>query len=587
MSESIKVFIRCRPLNKKEIAMKSPGIVEFQSNQIKVKDKSFTFDHVFGTESTQNQIFDNISSNIDAIIDGYNSTIFVYGQTSSGKTFTMQGIPEMTELRGIIPNTFAYIFNKIKELNSQFLIRCSFLELYNEDLHDLLLKDKPVLELKEYPDKTVYVKDLTSVPVHSPEDMDKLMKTGNMLRSVASTNMNDESSRSHCVFTVTVEQLMDNQTVKVGKLNLVDLAGSERQSKTGATGDRLKEGAKINLSLSNLGNVISSLVENKPHVPYRDSKLTRLLQDALGGNSKTIMIATISPADYNYEETLSTLKYANRAKNIKNKPKINEDPKDTKIREYQEEIQRIKTKLQQSSTIEKSAEDISDEVLKNVESETNELIQKLEEMKSNILQKPKSLPPQEVKESDKVKRAKENLEDHNKRNESLAKEIQILENEKSIFENKYSSMVEQVKDYRRKLQELEKQKEAANADIVAMKYDFDIRVVRSKKVYADSVRDLECKQKIFDNMPKSYLESTLQRINSKLEVEEFYRLNPIEKPRLLDTSTPKYSEIMTNTKERISTYLMHGTVEAIDPLKMESMFVYLPQSSVKHLDYQE
>ncbi len=193
--------------------------------------------------------------------------------------------------------------------------------------------------------------EISMHPVHNTAECEKLMDYGWSHRSVGSTKMNDESSRSHSIFTINVE-MMDTggddggQHIRRGKLNLVDLAGSERQSKTEATGDRLKEANKINLSLSALGNVISALVDGKKkHIPYRDSKLTRLLQDSLGGNTKTMMVACLSPADNNYDETLSTLRYANRAKNIKNKPKINEDPKDAMLREYQEEIQRLKAML--------------------------------------------------------------------------------------------------------------------------------------------------------------------------------------------------------------------------------------------------
>ena len=574
--------------------MKSPCIVECTSKQIQVKDKSFTFDNVFGTESTQIQVFEAMHKLIDAIIDGFNSTIFVYGQTSSGKTFTMQGVPEMLDLRGIIPSTFEYIFNKIKDINSKFLIRCSFLELYNEEIYDLLLKGKPTLELKEYSDKTVYVKDLTTLPVNSPADMENLMKKGNLLRSVAATKMNDESSRSHCVFTILVEQLMDNQTVRVGKLNLVDLAGSERQSKTGATGERLKEGAKINLSLSNLGNVISSLVENKPHIPYRDSKLTRLLQDALGGNSKTIMIATISPAEYNYEETISTLKYANRAKNIKNKPRITEDPKDTKIREYQQEILRIKKQLEQQGITDggepNNDNDLTenDDKLKSVENETNELIRKLEELKSNILQKPKSRTPlQQLPESESVLRAKLSLEDQNKINESLQQELLKIENEKSVFEHKYTSLVDQVKAYRNKLIDLDKEKDAIALNTDKMRSDFEIRITSSKKSQADFLREVECKQKVLKSMPKSYLDGQEKRINEKLGYEAFYKAYPIGKPRILENEKPNQKEILATTKEMIKSYLMHGQVPEVSPLKMQHLFVYMPPSSVKHLDYDE
>lgn len=230
-------------------------------------------------------------------------------------------------------------------------MRASFLEIYNEEIRDLLGPDsKQKLDLKENPDSGVYVKDLSSFAVKDIPEMERWMELGNSRRSVAATKMNAGSSRSHSIFSITIETSCIGPSgepqVRMGKLHLVDLAGSERQSKTEAEGMRLKEAAKINLSLSALGNVISALVEGKSrHIPYRDSKLTRLLQDSLGGNSKTVMIAAIGPADYNFDESMSTLRYASRAKSIKNKPKINEDPKDALIRQYQEEIARLKDLL--------------------------------------------------------------------------------------------------------------------------------------------------------------------------------------------------------------------------------------------------
>ncbi|EPZ33429.1 Kinesin, motor region domain-containing protein [Rozella allomycis CSF55] len=275
---------------------------------------------------------------IESVLAGYNGTIFAYGQTGTGKTHTMEGDKDDESMRGVIPNAIIHIFNYINEnaaTGSKFLVRASFLEIYNEDVYDLLANQETKLELRERSDIGVYVKNLSSFVVNSVEEMYKLMTVGNRNRSVGSTMMNARSSRSHSIFTITVEMSFKNadgqEHIKVGKLNLVDLAGSERQSKTGATGERLKEATRINLSLSALGNVISALVDGRSkHIPYRDSKLTRLLQDSLGGNSKTLMIATLSPASYNYDETLSTLRYASRAKNIKNKPKVNEDPKNNK-----------------------------------------------------------------------------------------------------------------------------------------------------------------------------------------------------------------------------------------------------------------
>jgi hypothetical protein len=204
--------------------------------------------------------------------------------------------------------------------------------------------------LKERPDQGVYVKDLSTALVETPEKMLEIMERGNKNKHMGETMMNRTSSRSHSIFTITIENCClgaDGEAhIRVGKFNMVDLAGSEKQSKTGASGERLEEAIKINLSLTTLCNVISALVDSKrSYVPYRDSKLTRLLQDSLGGNTKTVMIANIGPADYNVEETMSTLRYANRAKNIENKPKINEDPKDAMLREFTDEINRLKEQL--------------------------------------------------------------------------------------------------------------------------------------------------------------------------------------------------------------------------------------------------
>jgi len=373
-AEAVKVVVRCRPLNSKELNDGRQRIVDMDvdAGQVKVRNpksddkeppKMFTFDQVYDWNSLQADIFD-ISAKpiIDSTMEGYNGTIFAYGQTGTGKSHTMEGKEEPPELRGIIPNTFDYIFTRIGQESGskEYLVRASYLEIYNEDIRDLLSKNPQTkLELKESTDKGVYVKDLMQFVVKSKAEINSVLHVGRKNRSVGATLMNQDSSRSHSIFTITVEmtdkfdaatataaQLKDDTHIRVGKLNLVDLAGSERQSKTGATGDRLKEGIKINLSLTALGNVISALVDGKSgHIPYRDSKLTRLLQDSLGGNTKTVMVANIGPADWNYDETLSTLRYANRAKNIQNKPRINEDPKDAMLREFQDEIKRLKALL--------------------------------------------------------------------------------------------------------------------------------------------------------------------------------------------------------------------------------------------------
>lgn len=303
------------------------------------------------------------------MLEGYNGTIFAYGQTGCGKSHTMQGpdIPpniiltsEQIAQRGIISRSFDHIFEAMSVTSGiRYLPLVSYLEIYNENIRDLLNPTitSSSLLLKEQPNEGVVVQNLSMHAVHNAEECEQLLAIGTKNRMVGATLMNAGSSRSHSIFTINLEQITtstgscnpsdDVSIIKKGKLNLVDLAGSERQAKTGATGERLKEATKINLSLSALGNVISALVDGKAkHIPYRDSKLTRLLQDSLGGNTKTLMVACISPAEYNYDETLSTLRYASRAKNISNKPVINEDPKDAMLREYQAEILKLKQQLQ-------------------------------------------------------------------------------------------------------------------------------------------------------------------------------------------------------------------------------------------------
>lgn len=284
---------------------------------------------------------------------GFNGTIFAYGQTGCGKSYTMVGVEDPASQVGVIPRAFDHIFDAISVTEgTKFLVQASYLEIYNEEVRDLLAKDKDAkkkLDLKEHPERGVYVSGLSHHQVHNRRDLERVMSIGSKNRSMGATLMNVDSSRSHCIFSVDIEMMVTedgDEMVRSGRLNLVDLAGSERQSKTGATGQRLKEATKINLSLSALGNVISALVDGKStHIPYRDSKLTRLLQSSLGGNTKTLMIACISPADDSYDETLSTLRYANRAKNIQNKPRVNEDPKDALLRQFQEEIKQLKMML--------------------------------------------------------------------------------------------------------------------------------------------------------------------------------------------------------------------------------------------------
>ena len=352
------MIARCRPLNAQEIEANTEVVVTVdeilrqcclrKSCRNEKYSKLYTFDGVYTPHCSTEKIYtDIVHPIVQSVVQGYNGTVFAYGQTTCGKTFTMEGLTKPSHKRGIIPKCCQHILKGVRNhschSNSKYLVHVSYLEIYNEEIRDLLVKESRCkLEIKEHPDKGMYVKGLSSITVDSYNDMEQIIESGSKHRSVGATLLNADSSRSHSIFVIDLELCVQNENEEFyrrGKLNLVDLAGSERQRKSGATGERLREATKINLSLCVLGNVISSLVDGKSkHIPYRDSKLTRLLQDSLGGSSRTLMIACISPGLNNYEETLSTLRYAKRAKNIKNKPRINEDPKDNLIRKYQEEI---------------------------------------------------------------------------------------------------------------------------------------------------------------------------------------------------------------------------------------------------------
>ena len=345
----------------------------------------FTFDSIFDLDSSQIDVY-NITAKqaVNSVLEGYNSTIFCYGQTGTGKTYTMEGFTynSQAEQRGIIQRTIEDIFTYIEQTsneNTKFIIRASYLQIYNESISDLLKPEKKNLQIREDKKKGIYVDLLSEWAVRTPVDLYALLKRGGSYRTTAATLMNDVSSRSHAVFVITVEQMttenIKGQThtqIKVGKLNLVDLAGSERIRITGATGQQLEESKKINKSLSCLGNVINALTDQKGriHVPYRDSKLTRLLEDSLGGNCKTTMLAMISPAHESFSESLSTLHFAQRAKKIKNRPVINEDLNNRAlIRQYELELRNLRNELEQ----------------KNKMLQSNELVMQLQEEKEQDL----------------------------------------------------------------------------------------------------------------------------------------------------------------------------------------------------------
>ena len=328
----IRVICRFRPQNKIEDSKGGMCCVEFTSaTSLRVKEHDFAFDRVFDGSATQRDIYREVQPAVQDLLDGFNATIFAYGQTSSGKTHTMQG-PDIDnpELRGVIPRVIDDIFGRVAQApeNLEFTIRASYLEIYLEKIRDLLDPARDNLQVREDRTKGIYVQGQKEVCVGSQEEVYEVLHVGQHNRAVSATGMNHQSSRSHSVFllSVTSKNTRDNST-RSGKLYLVDLAGSEKVGKTGASGTTLEEAKMINKSLSALGNVIKALTSGKSgkdqYVPYRDSKLTRLLQESLGGNARTTLIINCSPSTYNEEETLSTLRFGNRAKTIINRATAN------------------------------------------------------------------------------------------------------------------------------------------------------------------------------------------------------------------------------------------------------------------------
>ncbi|XP_070390399.1 chromosome-associated kinesin KIF4-like isoform X2 [Dermacentor albipictus] len=366
----VRVAVRCRPLVPKELTEGCQACARTcPSNQSVVLggNKTFSYDYVFGEESSQVQVYDAcVSKLLPKVFEGFNVTIFAYGQTGSGKTFTMGTCCSSNragfEDAGIIPRAVQDIFKHIS-VNTEkiFLVRVSFLEIYKEDVFDLFSKnqDRESLQIREDQNGVIKIFNLTELNVTTPEETIRLLEVGSASRSTASTNMNARSSRSHAIFTLTVEQQEKSSggAVMVAKFHLVDLAGSERAGKTKAVGERLKEGIAINQGLLSLGNVISALCNGNSHVPYRNSKLTRLLQDSLGGNSHTVMIACVSPADSNLEETLNTLRYADRARKIKNKPIVNIDPVQAEVALLRQQLQQARIELMRCRALQGDGED--------------------------------------------------------------------------------------------------------------------------------------------------------------------------------------------------------------------------------------
>ena len=467
----------------------------------------YTFDHIFDMDSTQEEVYQIAAvPAVESLIEGYNSTIFAYGQTGTGKTYTMEGFiyDYLSPNKGLIPRAIEDIFKYIeKNSNSDttFIIRVTYLQIYNESIDDLLKPEKKHLSIRENNKKSLYVEGLSEWAVRSPNDIYALLERGAQCRTKASTYMNDVSSRSHAVFTIILEQMKicnGKKRFKWGKLNMVDLAGSERVKISGATGKQLDESRRINKSLSALGNVINALTDPKTkHIPYRDSKLTRLLQNSLGGNCKTSMIAMISPYDGSYNESISTLNFAKRAKSIRIKASVNEEVnQNALISQYEKELNRLRQELNEKNEIINNNAFIKKIEMEKLQAEKdkNEALQALEKASLRFLQ-----------EREEKRKLEKKIEIMNFQMIRGGQKIKIEDTpEFKTLLQKHQILLQ--KDFNEKLSDLEKEKE----------------LIQISKEQVDSYNILLNKQKeIMDNLTNNLKEKE-DNINNLNEMIDSY-----------------------------------------------------------------
>ncbi|KAM0999623.1 hypothetical protein ACFX15_006112 [Malus domestica] len=447
---NVQVLVRCRPLSEDEVRVHTPVVISCNEGRREVAaiqniankqiDRTFAFDKVFGPASQQKELYDQaVSPIVNEVLEGYNCTIFAYGQTGTGKTYTMEGGArkkngEFPSDAGVIPRAVKQIFDILEAQVAEYSMKVTFLELYNEEISDLLAPDentkfvddksKKPIALMEDGKGGVFVRGLEEEIVCTANEIYKILEKGSAKRRTAETLLNKQSSRSHSIFSITIHikecTPEGEEMIKCGKLNLVDLAGSENISRSGAREGRAREAGEINKSLLTLGRVINALVEHSGHVPYRDSKLTRLLRDSLGGKTKTCIIATVSPSIHCLEETLNTLDYAHRAKNIKNKPEVNQKMmKSALIKDLYSEIDRLKQEVYAAR--EKNGIYIPRDRYLSEEAEKKAMAEKIERMELDSDSKDKQL--QELQElyssqqllavelSDKLEKTEKKLEE--------------------------------------------------------------------------------------------------------------------------------------------------------------------------------
>ncbi|KAL1464734.1 hypothetical protein WDU94_004354 [Cyamophila willieti] len=545
---NIQVFVRVRPLNSVERAAKSCSIVDCSSSrEITIKErvndkisKTFGFDRVFSQESKQVDVYKYVVNPlIDEVLSGYNCTVFAYGQTGTGKTFTMEGEKSSDQsiswqddpLSGIVPRAMNHLFDELRLLgDAEFTVRVSFLEIYNEELIDLLSPTDDITKLRLFEDSarkgSVIIQGLEEKAVHNKDEVYKILEKGSQKRQTAATLMNAHSSRSHTIFTITIhikDNSMDGEELlRTGKLNLVDLAGSENIGRSGAQDKRAREAGNINQSLLTLGRCITALVEKTPHIPYRESKLTRLLQDSLGGRTKTSIIATISPAQLNMEETLSTLDYAHRAKNITNRPEINQKmSKKALLREYTEEIEKLRRDLvaaREKNGVFLAAENY-DQMVNELEYLRNELSTKINNIKAIVEQKENL---EKVMEDLKISTTQE-IEMKTEQLETAKEKIRDVEYEKREKEFLISKQKETEERLSVQAIQIKNVVEEATYDLNKLQSTLE-RVRKLEKCNASNVRELGVKVQqsasFFMNFSQDHYDEVAQSIGELKKLKE-------------------------------------------------------------------
>lgn len=533
-AEKISVFIRVRPLFHQEPNFAHTIVINQNENLILLKknevtSRQFIFDHVFEEDATQMFLYQRVAFPItESVLEGYNGTIFAFGQTGTGKTYTMIGDHKIDHLKGIIPNTFLHIFNNISLADNEtfFVVIVSYLEIYNEEVRDLL-SENPLakLNIKERPDVGVYIKDLTRFTVDSVKSITSLLIQGNTNRSTRFTTMNSESSRSHTIFTITVETTTKKRT-SIGKLNLVDLAGSERASKTQATGECLREACNINVSLSVLGSVISALVDsNNSYIPYRNSKLTRLLKDSLGGNSKTAMIATISKADADYEETFCTLRYATRVKQIKNYLKLNVEPKSL-IQNFENEISKLQQQLNalikpKTKVISKDTRKVADELTK-IEQEKTELLNKISIVQRKILVGGENLLEKAQLQTLQLKSSNDEIRNLDESTHQLEEVLSNKTLEKIDIEERYTSLQEEDAGLSKKLEKVQRMLNKIKKEQTEQEHEYH----KEMEELLDTNRLLDRQTKLTElildtTIPKDYLQKIESNVIWNTDIQDY------------------------------------------------------------------